>query len=203
LQKFADLRVPGIVLAPLILLAACTEARAPAATSPPAEDSAVQGGLLPAAPVAQPCGKHGSLETTVFGALAGDIRWYGSEMSCEGMPRPEGAGARLRFAGTAGADALDLAIIIALPELAPTATARELPSKLTLIEEGRGRFFSSGEQPNCWTDVARQEPLADGDGEFVIAGTLFCIGPLAEVNGDASVTIEELQFSGSLDWNTQ
>jgi hypothetical protein len=201
LQNFADSRVPGTALGLLFLLVACTEASAPATRTPPAENRAEPGGLLPAAPAARACSKQGILETTLFGALAGEIRWHGNDMSCEGMPRPEGAGARLRFAGTVGDGGVDLAIIIALPDLAPATTARELPSKLTLIEEGRGRFFSSGDKPNCWTDVSSQDEVRDG--EYLVTGTVFCIGPLGEVNGDTSVTIEELHFTGRLDWGNE
>jgi hypothetical protein len=32
---------------------------------------------------------------------------------------------------------------------------------------------------------------------------MYCIAPLIEVNGDSSVTIDELSFSGLLDWDSK
>jgi hypothetical protein len=45
--------------------------------------------------------------------------------------------------------------------------------------------------------------MGDGPGIYSIAGTLYCIAPLAEVNGDASVTVHELHFGGLLDWSAK
>jgi hypothetical protein len=122
-------------------------------------------------------------------------------MSCTGMPRPDAAGARLRFAGHAGEKRLALAFILALPELSPGATARELPSNLTVIEEGKGRFFNTANLDICLTDIERQD-ATEQSGQYQIAGTVYCIGPLAEVSGESSVSIEKLEFSGRVDWDS-
>ena len=117
------------------------------------------------------------------------------------MPRPEGAGSRLRFAGPAGD--LSIAIIIAMPDLERGAAARELGSNVTVIEEGGGRFFSTAGLGNCWTDVHEQRPADDGSDGYFVTGTLYCIAPLAEVNGDSSITVRELEFGGYLDWGAK
>ena len=72
---------------------------------------------------------------------------------------------------------------------------------MTLIEEGGGRFFSTSGLGNCWTDVLEQLQLDEDD--YFVAGTLYCIAPLAEVNGDSSVTLRELEFGGYLDWSAK
>jgi len=166
-----------------------------------APEPAAEPALLPPPPApAQGCGEHGYLRTTFYGAFDGEIDWATPTLDCEGMPRPD-AGARLRFAGDAGG--LRVAIIIAVPELDRGATARELGANVTLIEEGSGRFFSTTGVGVCWTDIEQQVPVADADDLYSVSGTLYCIAPLAEVNGDSSVALTEMLFAGLLDWGTR
>ena len=37
---------------------------------------------------------------------------------------------------------------------------------------------------------------------YSIGGTLYCVSPLAEINGDSSVLIPELAFLGLVNWNS-
>jgi hypothetical protein len=157
--------------------------------------------LLPPPAEARSCGESGYLRTNFYGELSGPIDWSGGDFDCEGMPRPEGEGARLRFAGPAGD--LAIAIIIAMPGLERGSPARELGSNVTLIEEGSGRFFSTSGLGSCWTDVSEQQVMDDNADVYFVAGTLYCIAPLAEINGDGSVTVRELQFGGLLDWSAK
>ena len=155
--------------------------------------------FLPAADeAAGDCIDGGLLETTLYGALEGAVDWDDDEMICEGMPRPAGAGVRLRFAGRVGDSSI--AFIIAIPGLDDKAAA-ELASNVTLIEEGNGRFFSTPGLDTCWTDVTGLEAIDDtaGHWRYRVVGTLYCIAPLVEVNGEASVSIPELRFSGIID----
>ena len=167
----------------------------------PSPEPEAQESFLPAAPApAENCGDVGHLLTTLYGALEGEIRWTAETLACEGMPRRGDEGARLRFAGTVGA--LDVAIIIALPDLEPGSPGNELPSNVTLIEEGSGRFFSTAGLESCWTDVDDQRALPETPGVYTISGTLYCIAPLGEVNGNSSVSFRELQFTGLIDWGS-
>jgi hypothetical protein len=172
-------------------LAACGDTPEPAAL--PA--------LLPPPPEASGCGEQGYLRTTFYGEISGPIDWSADDVDCEGMPRPEGKGGRLRFAGEAGD--LAIAIIVAMPGLERGNTARELGSNVTIIEEGSGRFFSTSGLGSCWTDIVEQQSIEDSTDVYFVEGTLYCIAPLAEVNGDSSVTVRELQFGGVLDWGTR
>lgn len=149
------------------------------------------------------CEDGGALATTLYGALTGDIEWYLDEMQCQGMPRPDGAGARLRFSGKAGDDGRAIAIIIAIPDLQRGTDAAELASNVTLIDQSRSLFFSTPDLDSCWTDVEAQWPMEGSEARYRIDGVLYCIGPLAEINGDRSVSIPELSFSGQLDWGTK
>lgn len=145
------------------------------------------------------CGRQGYLSANLFGAIAGPVDWAAADLDCAGMPRPGGEGARLRFAGSE--NDRQIAIIIAMPGLERGATGIEIASKVTLIEEGSGRFFSTTGLDSCWTDITTLESIDEADSRFTIGGTLYCVLPLAEVNGKSSVSIPELQFQGLLDWN--
>ncbi len=147
------------------------------------------------------CDEQGYLSTELFGALAGKIEWTATDLQCEGMPRPAGNGARLHFAGNVQSD-LKIAFIIALPELRPGDTGTEYQSKVTVIAEGVGRFFSTGDNDICWTDILELESIEDSDSNFSIGGTLYCVAPLPEINGDSDITIRDLNFRGQLDWNS-
>jgi hypothetical protein len=179
------------VAAAFAWLAGCSDTPEPAAR--PA--------LLSPPPEASGCGERGHLRTTFYGEFSGPIDWSADDLACQGMPRPEGEGARLRFAGKSGEMAL--AIIVAMPGLERGSTARELGSNVTVIEEGSGRFFSTSGLGSCWTDVSEQQAVDDDANVYFVAGTLYCIAPLAEINGDSSVTVRELQFGGLLDWSAK
>ena len=173
-----------------ILLVAC--GRTPDASAPAPEIAAAPEYL---------CGRGGYLKTSLFGAISARIDWPATAVKCEGMPRPDARGARLRFAGHLAAIGQDVAVIVAMPDLVTGMTGNELKTNATIILEGSGRFFSTAADDVCWTDVLRQELLADE--RYAIGGKMYCIGPLIEVNGDAEISLTELEFSGLLDWSAK
>ncbi len=138
----------------------------------------------------------------MYGALSGSLDWSTGDLHCAGMPRPGGAGARLRFAGVANDGGQAIAIILALPQLAKDATGREFASNVTLIEEGSGRFFSTINTDNCLTDIVSLTAIDGSDDRYSIQGKTYCISPLAEVNGTSSVSLPELHFTGLIDWSS-
>ena len=149
------------------------------------------------------CGNDGFLTTDLFGALEVSLDWQTDVLACEGMPRPNGEGARLRFSGPAqaGSAKRSLAFILGMPDLKQGETAQELPSNVTMIEEGSGRFFATQNTRNCWTDIHQHELLPDDKNtRYRIRGILYCLAPLAELNGDANISFTEMAFTGRLDW---
>jgi len=181
----------GLFLAVLALLAAC--------------ESATESGPISAtAPEEEPvllCGNEGRLSTELYGAVAVRVDWNKNDLECVGMPRPEGRGARLRFAAKPADGNLQLAIIIAIPDLERDAPLGEFSVNVTLIEEGNGRFFSTSDLNNCLTDITSMTGLDDSGDRYSISGELFCVLPLPEINGDSSVSIPKMLFSGLLDWS--
>ena len=146
------------------------------------------------------CGQAGYLATTLYGAISTTLDWSAADLTCEGMPRPGNEGARLRLAGVDGER--QIAFIIAIPGLERGITANELPSNVTLIEEGHGRFFSTPDLNNCWTDITTFEALGESTSAYTVGGTLYCLQPIAEVNGNASVSLREMRFQGLLEWSS-
>lgn len=183
-----------------ISLAACSREAGPPADAGAETAAAAPTDLLPAVREPGECPAGGRLRATLYGALEGEIDWRAADMTCEGMPRPGGAGARLRFAGTVGDDDLAIAVIIGIPRLLRDKAGTDLPSNVTVIEEGKGRFFSTTDLDYCWVDLDAADGAAGHDAVSAVSGTLNCIAPLAETNGTSSVTIDHLSFSGFIDW---
>ena len=127
------------------------------------------------------------------------MNWSRTDMECESMLRPNDNGIRLRFSGDVAGERL--AIIIAMPDLAPGKAASETPSNVTATVEGSGRFFSTPGLDSCWTDIDAQIPFPEDPDRYVISGTLYCVSPLGELNGNAAVSIPELWFSSVVDWS--
>lgn len=162
------------------------------------EQTAVEQPAPPPALVGSGCGDNGALQTALFGSLETTVSWPGSEMICESMLRPDGQGVRLRFAGDVSGERL--AIIIAVPGLQSAEPAVGLPSNVTITVEGSGRFFSTPNLDTCWTDVKSLTAVSAEKGSYAISGTLYCVSPLGEVNGDAAVSIPELSFTTLVSW---
>jgi hypothetical protein len=142
------------------------------------------------------------IRARIIGALSADIAWTGTNLTCEGMPRPGGAGARLKFAGASPDGGRPIAIIIAVPDLVRNEAARELASNVTLIEEGGGRFFSTANLDICMTDIHSSQELPGSANRSSVSGAVYCVAPLAQVNGKSSVSIPQLSFTGLIDWSS-
>ena len=172
----------------LLVVSACKQAEVASATAPE-----------PAKPASAGCGSGGFLKASIYGAISASLDWAGQRLNCAGMPRPNGQGARLRFAGSVNDH--PIAIIIAMPGLTRASAGAELASNVTLIEEGNGRFYSTVDLDVCLTQIESMEAIDDGGDRYSVGGSVYCVSPLAEVNGDSSVSLSELTFTGLLDWN--
>lgn len=147
------------------------------------------------------CGDTGELRARLVGAVSVELDWNSDELECSGMPRPEGNGARLRFAGPLPDADRRLAFIVAIPGLQRGIPGAEYATRVTVIEEGGGRFFSTSSLNNCLTDITALDELDESGDRFSIGGVLYCVSPLAEINGPSSLSIDRLEFSGLLDWS--
>jgi hypothetical protein len=65
------------------------------------------------------------------------------------------------------------------------------------------RFFGTQDTENCWADIASQDPIGSEDSvEYRISGVLYCVAPLAELNGSFSISFTDIRFTGRLSWET-
>ena len=104
----------------------------------------------------------------------------------------------MRFTGEVTGE--QLVIIIAVPDMQAGEQAAELPSNVTVTVEGSGRFYNTPNLDSCWTDVSSQSAVPGARGPYVVSGTLYCVSPLGQVNGDSAVSIPELSFSTVVKW---
>jgi hypothetical protein len=163
--------------------------------------SALIGCSKPAPLPARNDGCSDQLVGEIYGGIEAKLDWQAQQLECAGMLRPNGQGARLRFSGAAESAAGQkyLLFILALAGLERDRIATELPTTITVIEDDAGRFFSNGENRVCWTDIHSQVLLQEPD-DYSISGTAYCVSPLAELNGQSSVSFTDLQFTGQLSW---
>ena len=185
-----------------ILTTACRGPVAPAALETPAMDTKAPEAMGSQADDLA-CGEDGRLTVELHGSISASIDWQSDALACAGMPRPDNEGARVRMSGQIGTgdEARTLAFILGVPNLEVGQTGSELPTNVTLIEEGTGRFYSTPDTSGCWTDIASQVPIGDdSDQLYRIEGILYCVSALAELNGSTSVTFTELNFTGRINW---
>ncbi len=179
-----------------LLVAAC-DAPPPAADESPVVDTPDPG-----------CMAGGQLSTDLFGGIRATLTWEADVLECNGMIRPNGEGARLRFAGPLpdghpDTEPRSLAFILGLPGLQQGEKASELPTNVTLSEVGTGKFYGTQDTDNCWTDILSQEKIGPEDSvEYRISGVLYCVAPLAELNGSSSISFTDIRFIGQLSWET-
>ena len=150
------------------------------------------------------CDPDARLMTRLFGAVSVELDWSANELSCDGMPRPDGDGARFRLSGRASdtPDANTVAFIFGIPALEIGRTATELGTNVTFMEEGSGRFFGTRDTDSCWTDIDMHDEVPDAAGSiYRIGGTVYCVSPLAELNGGSSISFTELEFVARLNWD--
>ena len=149
------------------------------------------------------CGPNGAPVTEIYGGVRASIEWDACALECQGMPRPNEEAARLRFADPAiTADGeRRLALILGLPDLRRGETAKELPTNVTLMEEGTGCFFGTRDAANCWTDIEVHERMQPTESTtYSVSGVLYCVALLAELNGKSNVSFADLTFTGHVSW---
>jgi len=179
-------RLPITLIATLALTCACEQ------PVPAAAEATTYG-----------CDRDAHLGVELYGGIRATIDWPADILTCDSMPRPDGEGARLRFSGPGweGSTARTIAFILGIPDLQPGSTGTELPTHVTLIEEGSGRFFATQDTNGCWTDIDRHEAATrENVSSYRISGTLYCVAALAELNGGSSISFTELNFAGRLNW---
>jgi hypothetical protein len=153
--------------------------------------------LLPVA--ADRClpGDAGYLSMRLRGSIETEIRWREPELECNGMPRPDGRGLRLHFAGKR--DGGDLAVVFAAPELGRGVSAKSVPVNVTLLDGSGERIYGTQGDSRCFFDEVRQRALLDAalpPRSYRVDAKGFCTAPARAVDGDGAVLLTRFDFAG-------
>ena len=153
--------------------------------------------LLPAA--ADRClpGDAGFLLMRLRGSIETEIHWRGPELDCNGMPRPDGRGLRLHFAGKR--DGGDLSVVFAAPELGMGVSAKGVPVNVTLLDGAGERIYGTQGDSRCFFDQVSQRALMDAalpPRSYRVDAKGFCTVPARAVDGDGAVLLTRFDFAG-------
>lgn len=153
--------------------------------------------LLPAA--ADRClpGDAGFLSMRLRGSIETEIDWREPELECNGMPRPDGRGLRLHFAGKR--DGGDLSVVFAAPELGMGVSAQGVPVNVTLLDGAGERIYGTQGDSRCFFDRVRQRALLDASlppRSYRVDAKGFCTVPARAVDGDGAVLLTRFDFAG-------
>lgn len=159
------------------------------------------GSAADTAPTVPSCLPDGSgfLTARLRGAIEADVDWRGSGLDCTGMPRPDGQGVRLRFAGRLP-DGRLLAIVFAPPVLAEGEDARAVAVNVTVLDESGGRIFGTRGEDRCLLDEVRQERLETDEGSkarlWAVEARGFCTEPARALDESGAVLLTRFDFRG-------
>jgi hypothetical protein len=142
--------------------------------------------------------QSGFLTMRVRGSIEAEIRWREPQLDCTGMPRPDGRGLRLRFAGPLSGNSA-LTIVFAAPELGMGVSTRRVPVNVTLIDESAGRIYGTQGESRCMLDSVEQRPLSDEalpPLTFRVSARGFCTVPARALDGNGAVLLTRFDFAG-------
>jgi uncharacterized membrane protein (UPF0127 family) len=153
--------------------------------------------VLPAA--ADRClpGEAGFLAMRLRGSIETEIHWREPELDCNGMPRPDGRGLRLHFAGKR--DGGDLSVVFAAPALGMGVSAKGVPVNVTLLDGTGERIYGTQGDSRCFFDEVRQRALLDAalpPRSYRVDAKGFCTVPARAVDGDGAVLLTRFDFAG-------
>lgn len=171
------------MIAALLLSLLAAPAAAPADSTPAAR-------CLP--------GQDGFITMRLRGSIEEDVHWTEPALDCSGMPRPDGKGLRLRFAGRR-ADGGELAILFAAPELGMGASSRGVPVNVTVLDGAGARIYGTQGDSRCQFDEVEQREIADPaypPGSYRVSASGFCVAPARAVDGEGSVLLTRFDFAG-------
>ena len=141
----------------------------------------------------------GFLTARLRGAIEADLDWRGGELDCTGMPRPDGQGLRLRFAGRLPGGG-QLAIVFAPPVLAEGENARAVPVNVTVLDESGGRIFGTLGGDRCLLDEVVQHRVPAGEDAdarlWAVEARGFCTEPARALDDSGAVLLTRFDFRG-------
>lgn len=182
------------------VLAATGAACAAPTLAPEAKPAAASAGPLPTT-----CTLADAYFTArLRGTLEREVRWRATQMTCEGMNRPDRKGVRVAFSGRSGDE--PLTFVLGIPRLAEGASGDDVPVNLTVIREGGGLYGTRGED-KCMLDSVRQTgldvpPSTAKPRRWRIEARGFCLEPARNAANDGrdAILVATFDFAGYVTW---
>jgi hypothetical protein len=153
----------------------------------------------PAPPAAPRClpAQDGFISMRLRGSIEQDVHWTEPALECTGMPRPDGKGLRVRFAGELAGG--PLAVVFAAPELGIGRSGKRIPVNLTLLDGAGERIYGTQGDSRCEFDEVEQQPIEGGAlpaDSYRIRARGFCVAPARALDGEGSVLVTRFDFVG-------
>ena len=147
-------------------------------------------------------GGQGYLKARIRGALVRDLDWT-ARLSCDGEARPDGSGVRLSFIAPPG-PGRRLRLVFGVRGVREGAPGKELPTNVTVMEEG-GRIFATRGDDRCTIDELHQQRVTGagidsrgsaGPHAWRITARGFCTDPANALAGGGRIVISRFDFAG-------
>jgi hypothetical protein len=141
--------------------------------------------------------QDGFITMRLRGSIEQDVHWKEPALECTGMPRPDGKGLRVRFAGTLPGG--PLAIVFAAPELRIGRSGKGIPVNVTLLDGAGERIYGTQGDSRCEFDEVEQQRIEGSalpPNSFRIRARGFCVAPARALDGDGSVLVTRFDFVG-------
>ncbi len=159
--------------------------------------------LLPAA-AADRClpGGDGFLTMRLRGSIETEVRWQEPELQCTGMPRPDGRGLRLRFAGKREGGG-ELTVVFAATDLGKGVSSKGVPVNVTLLDAAGERIYGTQGDSRCVFDEVAQRAIGGGASSgrsYRVEAKGFCTAPARALDGDGAVLLTRFDFAGIVNY---
>jgi hypothetical protein len=154
----------------------------------------------PAPSVADHClpSHDGYLRLRMRGAANMDIDWHDADMQCDGGPRPGERGVRVTFAGRQPHGKHRLRFVFGIAAASDAATARNVPTNVTVIFEGERKLYSTAGDNKCTTDEYHEQSLPDAGPwhRQRISARGFCTAAATAIEGRSVLLLSRFDFAG-------
>lgn len=157
------------------------------------------------------------LEARLRGAIDADLAWSTADLSSEGGARPDGSGIRVVLTGSLGPAGQRVRLVFGMAAAPGQASARAVPTNLTLIVEGANRVYATLGDDKCSVDALEQQPITattapgalgggaaagtasvPAAGDYWVSARGFCMEPAATLDGAERVLLSRFDFRGRI-----
>lgn len=142
----------------------------------------------------------GELKARLRGALDARLAWQDGVMECVGGARPDRSGIRVSIAGPLDATGHRLRFVFGVKSAPGTAQSANVPTNLTIIQEGAQRLFTTLGDDKCQSERLTQR-LEDPAHPhvYVVEAHGYCIGPAATLDHGAQLWLDSFDLRARID----